>query len=703
MGPDPAMFRALIERCPMVTYVCDADNRITYISPQIEDWTGVPARRWTEELTFWHEMLHPDDRDRVVAADFGDGTLDIEYRMKGRGDTWIWIWELEVKVPGQPGSQGICLDITQLREARHELEEAQARLTAVVNAAPVILFATDAEGTITLSEGKALESLGLTPGRMVGQNIIDAHAGAPDVVQAVRRAMAGESFESHGQFGDRTYDCTWHGHDDGSIIGIAIDVTARHNSEERLAHLAYHDPLTGLPNRSTVEEQLARELARAQREGDTVATLYIDLDHFKLVNDSLGHAAGDQVLVQVAQRLRAITRGGDLLARLGGDEFMLVCPGTGRADAEAVAEKVLASLDASLVVDGAEFQLGASIGVAVGPDDGADPAELLKHADTAMYQAKRSGRDAYALYSEGAGDTRGRLTLTARLRRALAEDEFVLHYQPVYDLHRGELCGVEALVRWQDPTAGLVPPDRFIPHAEETGLITRIGAWVIEAACRQAAAWAAQGLAPRMAFNASPRELRDETYVERVAGALQRHGLPPGRLLIEVRETPMHESDRTHEVIERLHRLGVQLALDDFGTEHSSLSRLRELPVQVLKVDRSFLRDLPGDAASAGIVRAIATLAGGLGMDVIAEGIETAEQLRFAAEAGCGFGQGYHFARPESAERATELLTSSLAPTRRAARATGRSLAALRRRARSGTTPAPPARRRPRGSRGRTR
>jgi diguanylate cyclase (GGDEF)-like protein/PAS domain S-box-containing protein len=676
MGPDPAMFRALIERCPMVSYVCDADNRITYISPQIEDWTGLSPDCWTEDPTFWHGMLHPDDRERVIATDFGDGTLDIEYRMKGRDGAWIWVWELEVKVPGEPGSQGICLDITALREARDELEAAQSRLQAVVNAAPVILFATDPEGTITLSEGKALELLGLEPGEMVGKDIVAAHAHSPKAQDCARRALAGESFVTHGQFGPAVFDCSWLGQEDGSVIGIAIDVTARQQSEERLAHLAYHDQLTGLPNRSNVEEQLGRELARAQREGTPVAALYIDLDHFKLVNDSLGHAAGDQVLVQVAERIGGITRGGDLLARLAGDEFMLVCPGVDGRGAEAVAAKILAALDSSLVLDGAEFQLGASIGIAVGPRDGAAPEDLLKHADTAMYKAKRAGRDAYALYSNDAGDSRRKLTLTARLRRALDEDEFRLHFQPVHDLGSGELRGVEALVRWEDPGVGLVPPDQFIPLAEETGLITRIGAWVIEAACRQAAEWNALGLSPGMAFNASPRELRDESYVERVADALARHALDPRQLLVEVRETPMHASDRTLEVIERLHGLGVRLALDDFGTEHSSLSRLRELPVQVLKVDRSFLRDVPGDPSGEGVVRAIATLGAGLGMDVVAEGIETEEQLRFAAAAGCGFGQGYHFSRPLPAAAITPLLTSSPAPRRRAARASARSLAA---------------------------
>jgi diguanylate cyclase (GGDEF)-like protein len=473
------------------------------------------------------------------------------------------------------------------------------------------------------------------------------------------------------------YDCSWHPQEDGSVIGIAIDVTERHRSEERLAHLAYHDPLTGLPNRATLEEQVERDLARAGRDGDQVAALYVDLDRFKLVNDSLGHAAGDQVLVEVAERIRGITRAGDLLARLGGDEFILVCDGIGDADAEAVAEKVLATLDATIALEGAEFQIGASIGIALGPRDGDCAAELIKHADAAMYAAKRAGRDAYAHHVAGDGDAHGRLTLTARLRRALAEEEFLLHYQPVHDLGTGALCGVEALVRWQDPVAGMIPPDHFIPHAEDTGLITRIGAWVLEAVCCQGAEWAALGLLPRLAFNASPRELRDEHYVDRVADALARHDLPPEQLLIEVRESPMHEAHRTQDVIERLHRLGVKLALDDFGTEHSSLSRLRALPVQVLKVDRSFLRDVATDAASAGIVRSIATLGAGLGMDVVAEGIETVDQLRFAADAGCSFGQGYHFARPLPAAELTPLLTSSLAPTRRADPAIARSPAAL--------------------------
>ena len=675
MGLDPAIFRALIERCPMVTYVCDAERAITYISPQVEDWTGLPAHLWTDNAKFWYSTVHPDDLERVKRAVDSGGLLDVEYRMAGRGGTWRRVWEQGVSRPGDDGSQGVVLDITALREAQDALQATQDRLSVMVNAAPVILFATDPAGTITVSEGKALEGLGLAPGEMVGTSIFD-YSDLPEVSESARRALAGESFESRLQLGEITYDCSWRGLADGSMIGIAIDVSARHRSEERLAHLAFHDPLTGLPNRATVEEQLERELARAVREDGTVAVLYVDLDQFKLVNDSLGHAAGDRVLVEVADRIRALTRGGDLLARMGGDEFLLLCPGLAAAESGATASRILDSLNASLVIDGAEFQVGASIGIAVGPHDGRTAAELFKRADAAMYQAKRAGRDSFALYSDDAGESRRRLTLTARLRRALAEDQLVLHYQPVHDLPTGALNGVEALVRWQDPERGLVPPGEFLPHAEQTGLIRHIGDWVLEHACRQAAEWTLLGLLPRMAFNASPRELCDERYVDRVADALARHGLDPGGLLIEVSESAMHESARATGVIQRLHELGVVLALDDFGTEHSSLSRLLELPVQVLKVDRSFLCGAPEDAAGATIVRAIATLGAGLGMDVVAEGIETEEQLRFARAAGCGFGQGYLFARPLPAAEVTPLLTSSLARSRRAAPARALSPAA---------------------------
>ena len=371
MGSDSLMFRALVERCPLVSYAADVDGRLTYISPQIEEWTGLPARLWTEDPEHWLTMLHPDDRTRVEEV---TPPIDVEYRMRGK-DGWIWVWEREVSRSTDEGTLGICLDITALRATQQALDTAQKQLGAVVNAAPVILFATDAEGTITLSEGKGLESLGRRPGQMVGTSIFEQYESLPEIAEAAYRALAGEEFDTHGSIGDMVFDTKWRGLPEGGMIGISIDVTERQRSEERLAHLAYHDALTGLPNRRNVEEQLSRDLARARREHDAVAVLYLDLDHFKLVNDSLGHEAGDDALREAAKRIAGVVRAGDLVARLGGDEFVLVLPGLGpdaEAAAEAAAAKVLAALDAPLSVAGEEFQLGASIGIALGPAQGAE-------------------------------------------------------------------------------------------------------------------------------------------------------------------------------------------------------------------------------------------------------------------------------------------------------------------------------------------
>jgi len=579
-----------------------------------------------------------------------------------------------------PATLALLADHTALREAHSELQITRDRLAAVVAAAPIVLFAIGRDGRFTVSEGRGLEAIGRAPGESVGLHASELYGDRPEVMAEIARALAGEALETTIDLGPAVFDCTMRPQPDGTVLGVAVDVTARRRSEQRLAHLAFHDPLTGLANRRALEEQLTRELARARREGGTVAALYIDLDNFKLVNDSLGHAAGDQVLVEVAKRVRDVTRGGDVLARLGGDELVLLRPGQdngAKETAKVTAAKVLTALDASLVVEGAEFQVGASIGIALGPRHGADAATLLKHADVAMYEAKRAGRDTYAVYSEGEPDARGKLTLTARLRRALARDEFRLAYQPVHGLHGGGFMGVEALLRWDDPEHGLVAPGDFVPLAEETGLITRIGAWVLEAACRQLAAWnAAHGAQLVVGINTSPRELRDPGYVHRVETALDRHGLPPEQLLIEVTESAMHASDRVVAAVSELHALGVRLALDDFGTEHASLSRLRALPVGVLKIDRSFLRDVPGDPQAAAVERAIAMLGAGLDMQVVAEGIETEAQLRFVEEAGCTFGQGFLLARPQAAEAIDALLTSSEAPRHPADPAPARSPAA---------------------------
>jgi EAL domain-containing protein (putative c-di-GMP-specific phosphodiesterase class I) len=309
------------------------------------------------------------------------------------------------------------------------------------------------------------------------------------------------------------------------------------------------------------------------------------------------------------------------------------------------------------VLAAGEVEVGVSVGVTVVGDDGAPPAELVRRADVAVHQVKRAGRGGFRRYDPAQDDTRERLDLTRRLRRALAQDELRLHFQPVVDVATGVTVAVEALVRWQDPERGLLGPGTFIPHAEEVGLIDAIGAWVLDAACAQARLWAEEGLRPGVAVNVAPQQLRRAGFVADVRAALERHDVDPGQLILEVTEsTAMAEPERTEPVLRELRALGVAIAIDDFGAEHSSLARLRDLPVQALKIDRSFLREVPGDPRASAIVTAILELAGALGLHAVAEGVETAEQHRFLAEHGCGFAQGFGLARPAPAPAITPLL-----------------------------------------------
>ncbi len=451
------------------------------------------------------------------------------------------------------------------------------------------------------------------------------------------------------------------GEPDGLLI-IGRDISDRVDLEERLRHQAFHDPLTGLPNRALFMDRLTQALSRAERRAATMAVLFLDLDRFKLINDSLGHEAGDALLVAVAERLRACLRPADTVARFGGDEFIVLLEdGATQESAVAVAGRMLAALAQPYALNGSAMFSGASIGITLSASAGAHPDELVREADIALFEAKAAGRGRHVLFDASMkARSSDRLDLEMDLRQALARGELRVYYQPEIDIPTGLVVGMEALVRWEHPRRGLIGPDRFIPLAEETGLILEIGPWVLEQACRDARRWQEQHLGTRplvVSVNLSPREFACPEMPGEVAQIVQRTGLDPASLRLEITETAMmHDVDQASHTLNELKRLGVWLAIDDFGTGYSSLNYLRRFPVDTVKIDRSFITGLEDDAGAVSIVRAVTALGHALGMDVTAEGIETAAQLALMAAVGCDRGQGYLFSRPLPAHELDELL-----------------------------------------------
>ena len=575
------------------------------------------------------------------------------------------------------------LDVVRadLSRAEGELREAQDRYQALVEQIPAIVYIDVAdESMATTYVSPQIEALlGITQQEYIDDpELWTRHLHPDDRERAVATYEAGresgEPFTFEYRLIARDGHPVWFR--DSAVVlrdasgepalieGVMLDITEQKHAEEQAAFLAYHDKLTNLPNRAMFEELLELAIARARRHDMAAAVVLADLDDFKLVNDSLGHDRGDALLRQLAERLREATRETDLVARPGGDEFLLLLadidrggqPGMpGSSDgavlvAEAIACRVQEALREPFVVDGTEVYVQASIGIALFPHHAADAAELLRHADAAMYQSKKTGPGGYSVYADEGADALGKLSLTTRLRKAVENQNWELHYQPIVSLADGRMNGVEALIRWKDPNGGLVPPGEFIPLAEEMGLIEVIGDWVIEELARQDAMWRAEGLDLELSFNLSPRQLWQPDIAERILSRLEARSVDPTKVVVEITEsTAMTDPDRTLRILWDLHSRGLRLAIDDFGTGYSSLSRLKHMPVDVLKIDRTFVREVHADQQAGSMVQAVIQLAEGLGMTSLAEGVETQDEWHFLAERGCELGQGYFFCRPAPA------------------------------------------------------
>ncbi|MFC5300733.1 EAL and GGDEF domain-containing protein [Azospira restricta] len=588
----------------------------------------------------------------------GEAPEEMRIRNADGEDVPVEVSTSVVENGGRKQLQAIFRDISARRRAEEGLRLAQR----VFDVGEEVILITDAERRIITVNPAFTRVTGFSREEAVGQTpgFLSSGRQPPEFYAAMWAAIErdgvwqGELWNrrKNGEVFPAWLTISAYRDSEGKVInyiGISSDISERHAAEARIRQLAYYDPLTRLPNRTLLQDRVDQVLAQTRREGTLAALLFIDLDHFKTINDSLGHFTGDQLLCAVAQRMSECVRKTDTVARLGGDEFVVVCSETSIEGTAGVARKILKAVSQSFQTDGHQLTVTPSVGISLFPQDGDDFETLLKHADTAMYRAKESGRNAYQFFAREMNEAAfERLMLENSLRVALERRELVLHYQPQVDLASGRIIGAEALIRWQHPQLGMVSPGRFVPIAEASGLIVPIGAWVLKEACRQAAEWRAAGLPPiSVAVNISSAQFRQQRFDEAVAGVLQLTGLPAEHLELELTESiVMEDAEATVQALRKLSVMGVQLAIDDFGTGYSSLSYLKRFPIDKLKIDRSFVRDIVTDADDWAIASTVISMGQSLRLQVIAEGVETAEQLDMLRRQGCHAVQGYHFSRP---------------------------------------------------------
>ncbi|HEX6739696.1 MAG TPA: EAL domain-containing protein [Vicinamibacteria bacterium] len=662
-------FRGMVQSLPVGITLHGPRGEVLYANEVARHCLEIaPGQSWEDAgWTFVDEAGEPLARERLPVTRVLASGRELRSELVGLerpGRTERrWLLTDTLPSPDAAGAvaQVLCTftDVTAERHLRHERER-------FFEISPTLLCVIDGKGVFQQVNPAAQRILGFTPEELHGRPLLgliheEDRAAVRDVGPRLREGVSGIEVRCRHKDGGYRW-LLWNGvraRDRDLIYGVALDVTHRREAEAQIAHLAYHDPLTGLPNRQLFLDRLSVASAGAQRRHQSLAVLFIDLDRFKVINDSLGHPIGDLLLKEVSKRLRRSLREEDTVARLGGDEFTaILLGGAAPAQVSRVAQKIRDTVKAPLLLGGHELAVSTSIGIGLYPSDGTDPQTLLRSADTAMYRAKELGRDGHQFYTAALGErVREQLNLETRLRRALAREELTLHYQPLMDLRRGEIVGLEALLRWQDPDRGLILPDDFIPLGEVTGFIVTIGSWVLRKACRELQALAGANGGIRLTVNLSARQFHHADVVDEVAQVLRDTGLSPHRLELEITETvAMQDQEGTIEVLRGLKDLGVRLSIDDFGTGYSSLSYLRRFPLDTVKIDRSFVADLATDQSAAGIAAAVIAMARQLKLQVVAEGVETAEQLRFLRAQDCDEAQGYLLAYPAPLEEVPKAL-----------------------------------------------
>ncbi|HET7460724.1 MAG TPA: EAL domain-containing protein [Longimicrobium sp.] len=662
LGHSEAYFRSLVENARDVIHVINEDRTTRYITPSAEWLLGWAPAELVGRCAL--DLIHPDDVDAALeqirlARETPGAGRPLTLRVRHRDGGWRVFEAIGRNLLDDPAVRGIIVNSRDVTE-RRRAEEESLRLAAFARENPNPIFECGRDGRV-LWINAAGERLVRELGLPAPEHLLPEHH-----ARLVRDAAAGTGARGQeGRVGGRVFAWAYHPQPAlGTVHLFGEEVTDRKRVEESLLHQAMHDSLTGLPNRHRFMERLGESLFRFNQGAGQCAVLFLDLDRFKVVNDSLGHHVGDELLVAIARRLVENVRACDTVARFGGDEFaILLTELDDVGDATGIAARVANAVAAPVNLNGYEVFTSASIGIALATFGYDRPEYLMRNADMAMYRAKGSAGEAWKVFDRGMhAQALARLQTETDLRRALQRGEFSLDYQPIVSLETGRIAGVEALCRWRHPERGMVAPAEFISTAEETGVIAPLGDWVLREACRQVAEWRAElGVRIAVSVNLSARQVAHPGLVDAVREALAASGLKPRHLKLEITESALLESDAAEPVLKELSELGIELQMDDFGTGYSSLSALHRLPIRALKVDRTFVGRIGGGGAPVQLVRTIVLMARGLGLAVIAEGVETEEQLSELREMGCDFAQGYLIARPLGPDAVRERLAAESA------------------------------------------
>lgn len=674
--------RSLVDFNPDAIFGVDTEGFITQVNNAAERITGYTR----EELLFapfsflvaqediepllhrFHRLMRGQAVDRLVHS------VEVAIVRRDGGRAIVSVTGVPMKVGGHiVGAYGVAKDVTDYRRVEKALRESEAKYRLIAEYSSDIIVILDFHGVVRYASPSHETILGIPSKDIEGRSAFDfIH---PDDAQRVRREF-GEMMQRNRarqvEFRYRHAQGHYivaevhgrpvanHAGKTEAIVVVGRDVSERKRTEETIRHMVYHDALTGLPNRRLFKDRLDREIAQAVEHHGLLGVLFLDLDRFKVVNDTLGHAVGDELLRAIAGRLAECVPLEAVVARMGGDEFTVLLPRLGRVEAAVdVAEAILAELETPFLIDRREFLVTATIGLSICPLDGSDADTLMRNADMAMYSAKDRGRNSYTLYRAAmSSHSVERLTMEQDLRHALEQGELFVHYQPRVDLRTREIVGAEALVRWRHPQYGVIPPTEFIPIAEETGLIVPIGEWVLRSACDQIRVWLAKGYPPvRVSVNLSLRQFVWQDLIGMVHRTLYESEVPAELIELEITEgTIAKDVDATIHTLKALKSMGVHISIDDFGTGYSSLGYLKRFPIDALKIDQSFVRDIVHDPDDAAIAQAVITLAHNLQMKVVAEGVETEEQLAFLERCECDELQGYLISHPVPASVIERLL-----------------------------------------------